>query len=848
MINNNAIMKLLKRIIYAALLLALAVRCYAADPVSDTLQKGLFEEEANHNLEAAIQAYQSVLNLGNDQRKMMATAVFRLGECYRKQGKNAEAIAQYERVLRDYSDQAVLIKFSRQNLASLGAGERVSTNAVSAIPATNVEAGEVQRIKAMIKDSPDLINVAGPTGSTPLGDAASKCYLTVAEFLLSNHADIEEKGRNGTTPLHQAVANGHKAMVELLLAHHANVNARASGGETPLDLAAQKGFKAVAEVLLANKAEINSQDNESWTPLHKAARNGLKAMSEFLLASGADVNARYKTGGTPLFEAVKYGHLAPAELLLGHKADPNLSDGAWSPLFKAVAEGRLEMARLLLEHGADAKARMQNYEDRQQRPNRQGNVMFMGPEFRQNVTLLHVAVSLNQKAMVELLLKFHADVNGADANGATPLLYAVGLSQTPIAEVLLANGADVNRRGDFEIAVGADNYRQVEPLKIAVFRGQTEMVALLLRCKADVNVTNEKNQTPLRAAVDYGRKDMVEMLLHANADPNTADADNHYTPLHVAVMNRQNDIVALLLEHGAQANVLDYSGNTPLAYAKTQRPGQSYGYSPEIVRMLHEHGAIDDLQRRSFVTANREEHNYTERLFEKDTNRYNHFTLYEAIAQAYNATKRNPGNTPLPPAGGAQSALAFPDFARVKISRLTAKEGETKEIKMNLDVAFSSGDISKNIGLDWGDVVEIPEQDHPVNMGWGGLSEQAYDTLQRCLTRKVELVVKGQTNSITLKPNLVQTRSRLATAPFAVEFYQPGMAPQPLKEMSSFWLYQVVLGSGVLRSSSDVAHVKVRRADPTTKEARELVFNLEKSDPRNDLWLRDGDVIEIPEK
>ena len=40
----------------------------------------------------------------------------------------------------------------------------------------------------------------------------------------------------------------------------------------------------------------------------------------------------------------------------------------------------------------------------------------------------------------------------------------------------------------------------------------------------------------------------------------------------------------------------------------------------------------------------------------------------------------------------------------------------------------------------------------------------------------------------------------------------------------------------------------VKRADPITKEKQELLFNLDKVEPRTDLWLRDGDVIEIPEK
>jgi tetratricopeptide (TPR) repeat protein len=103
-----------------ALLFPLAIR--AADaPTSAALQKGLFEEEANQNLDAAIKAYQSVLAAHDDERKLAATALFRLGECYRKLGQTNEAIAQYQRLLRDYSEQTILVTLSQQNLAGLGA-------------------------------------------------------------------------------------------------------------------------------------------------------------------------------------------------------------------------------------------------------------------------------------------------------------------------------------------------------------------------------------------------------------------------------------------------------------------------------------------------------------------------------------------------------------------------------------------------------------------------------------------------------------------------------------------------------------------------------------------------------
>ena len=56
------------------------VAAYSADSLSEKLQRGLFEEEANRNLDAAIKEYQSVVAHSDEQRKVIATALFRLGD------------------------------------------------------------------------------------------------------------------------------------------------------------------------------------------------------------------------------------------------------------------------------------------------------------------------------------------------------------------------------------------------------------------------------------------------------------------------------------------------------------------------------------------------------------------------------------------------------------------------------------------------------------------------------------------------------------------------------------------------------------------------------------------------
>ena len=202
--------------ILAALLLPLGVARSSEKEIAGALQKGLFEEEANHNLEAAMQSYQAVVSRFDEDRKLAATAVFRLGECYRKQGKTADAKLQYERIIRDFSDQADLVKSSQAAL-----GPQSAAIAAAGTPPTteSAEDTEIQRLKGFLQDSPDMINGdKGKDGMTPLQEAVSRGQLRVATWLLDQKADINRSNAKGTA-LHVAVADGNRSMAEFLLSH-----------------------------------------------------------------------------------------------------------------------------------------------------------------------------------------------------------------------------------------------------------------------------------------------------------------------------------------------------------------------------------------------------------------------------------------------------------------------------------------------------------------------------------------------------------------------------------------------------------------------------------------------------
>jgi ankyrin repeat protein/N-acetylneuraminic acid mutarotase len=965
-------------LISGLLLGAVTFASAATNDLTSAIQRGLFEEEANQNLGAAIQAYQSVASQFDRDRKLAATAIFRLGECYRKQGNTNEAAIYYERILREFSDQPTLVTLSRQNLATLGSAPSAAAAPIlsdaarqeqkrlleeeiklvqkqldeqkkkmmvgaagsdslwpiereiielkrqvaaldaglpisiapteTTAPAASSEADEVKRIQALIKDSPDLINAPDRRGETLLESAAAKGKLAVVKLLLDSGAAVDGLQQPGLTALHYAAANGHKAVVDLLLSKGAKPGAQTDGGVTPLHLAARKGYEEVAKALIAAGAPVNapakgggSSDSEDLqyqvgagqTPLHLAAVGGYTGMAELLLAKGADpnvVDGNGDTGRTPLSYATQKHYEAVLKLLLAAHANPD-AGGVDLPLATAAYDGDLTALKLLLANGADPNTNTMVNRSLSTR----GNYFPQGA----TGTPLFLAVSQRHADAARELLRAKADPNATTPNH-TPLLYEA-LADAPTLEVLLQGGADPNARisqgppmllqavwdkkpaaVELLLAHKAEVNCTIEngttPLQAATSLGDKVMAQLLLKAGADVNAKDKNGNTPLHEAAWRGLPELAELLLANKADPNAKDTVGQ-TPLHFAVRNGQRDLVELLLANKADPNERDNGGRTPLDYAKSMAqqpqpirpgmipgspgqpfsvstaPGQQGAKTETMADLLRRHGALDDLPHLDQIGVRRSSIAYSQALFTKSAQDWSQFTLLELIAVQYGLLAAGPDQ------GGGSSygasrflgdaRLPFPDLAHLHISRPAADLKSWQDQAVDLTPVVDSGDCAKDVRLRWGDVVEIPEADHPLNEKWKGWSSAELGNLKKCLTRKVEIVVKGETTTVTLAPKITGLEGgQEGASPISPSSFPGRVTFEPLiYAQTPFWIRPVLLQSKLVLISSDLARVKVIRRDAATGKTREWVVDCSKGgESTPDLWLQDGDRIEVPEK
>lgn len=123
---------------------------------------------------------------------------------------------------------------------------------------------------------------------------------------------------------------------------------------------------------------------------------------------------------------------------------------------------------------------------------------------------------------------------------------------------LLTKGANVN----------ATNDDDETPLHLAAENDNIYAVQALLKNKnITVNIRDKVGRTPLHWATLLGHTDIVKAILtKKDAKVNVADKDGK-TPLHWAIENDHIDIVKILLGNGAKVNIVDRCGKTPLHWA-----------------------------------------------------------------------------------------------------------------------------------------------------------------------------------------------------------------------------------------------------------------------------------------
>jgi uncharacterized protein len=172
-----------------------------------------------------------------------------------------------------------------------------------------VSHGNVARVRELLEQHPDLVNVSASWVETPIEAAAQMANREIMELLLEHGAPVDictaialgrddrvremlredpslkdTKGAHGIPIMYYPVITGNKEIAQLLLDSGADINAGA-GGTTPLHGAAIFNRVDMAEWLLMNGADARLADYEGKSPFERAQLLGNAEVAQILNAA-----------------------------------------------------------------------------------------------------------------------------------------------------------------------------------------------------------------------------------------------------------------------------------------------------------------------------------------------------------------------------------------------------------------------------------------------------------------------------------------------------------------------------------------------------------------------------------
>jgi ankyrin repeat protein len=433
--------------------------------------------------------------------------------------------------------------------ALLRAGARASgSNRYGVTPlylaAVNGNAGMIRRLLDAGADP----NAVDAGGETALMTAARTGNPDALRALIDRGAQVDAREPEfQQTALMIAVREDHAAAVDVLLAAGASPDAQTRKGPTPNFVPPCKGTGCGSEGVGINRGGLPDRGRRAeakggMTPLLYAARDGRLAAAQRLVAAGANLELSDANGIRPLLMAVLNNKLDVARLLVSKGANVN-ADDFWgrTPLWAAVEYRNLDMnnvevdaptdngvdrapilvfIRELIDAGANVNARTREVFPPRRWLYSLNDVSWV--DFTGQTPFLRAALS-GDTATMRLLVQHGADPNLPTLAGTTPLMAAAGVNwvvaqtytESPQALIDAVNlclelGADIN----------ATNSMGLTALLGAANRGSNDIIELLVKRGARLDITDKEGRTPLRwaegvflAAVGAERKPATIALL-----------------------------------------------------------------------------------------------------------------------------------------------------------------------------------------------------------------------------------------------------------------------------------------------------------------------------------------------
>ncbi len=336
----------------------------------------------------------------------------------------------------------------------------------------------------------------------------------------------------GPFEIYEAAKIGREALLNLI-GQGVNVNSQDGYGRTALFYAADEGSKNAIKTLLDDtNANINHKDADGKTALFfavdaNAREDVIEDIINFFLEKGAsietftrDANGNDIKLSSALCEAAFFNKASLVRKFINFGADINWIDHFFQSSALSIAfwqenkdQENKDIIKDLLDGGANID---------------------LVPEKKKQILLSHAA-SHGSEEILELILPRVDYTSTNDIEGNTLIHWATCSGKTNIIDICLKYGANINDT----------NNAKETALHWAAEDGHANIIEHLINKGINVNHANKDGYTALHLAALGGKKEVVSILLRKNADQNIAN-DEGKTALQLAKEQGFSEIVNLL--------------------------------------------------------------------------------------------------------------------------------------------------------------------------------------------------------------------------------------------------------------------------------------------------------------
>ncbi|KAK5647099.1 hypothetical protein RI129_005563 [Pyrocoelia pectoralis] len=412
-------------------------------------------------------------------------------------------------------------------------------------------------------------NKISSSGRTPLGVAAQHGNFSILRLLAENQrSSIKYKSSNDLCKQHKTLKldftlnKTQKRNIGYFVVCKDIDEGEFGDGPTPEGMEALEWDMEVTDDGLGDDTLCSTPPEAR---IYKWYADVLNRTAVVLESPENDIARFDKNGLNALHYAVIGGHCDIVEYLLDNfkEISVNQSDAdMFSPLHMAALNGDLRMVKLLLEKRA--------------------NVQFTN---RQKHTPLHLAAQKGYVDVINLLIENGANINAHDLHDCSPLSLAILSCHEEAAELLIRKGTRLNHEEFCGITVvyravwnnmnnitkalldgGAKIIQSQYLLHTAIRNNNYDMVKILHKGGAILNIRDEQGQTPLMMACVYNNIQISKYLLKHGAPVNTRNDLTGLTALHICVDSIREPktfevFLELLLSYGADINAGSFMGN-----------------------------------------------------------------------------------------------------------------------------------------------------------------------------------------------------------------------------------------------------------------------------------------------